>query len=47
LDWPIGIIDALVRKGMVLQEHASLDRRLVICRLSSEGHLIGMLWTWG
>lgn len=43
-----GIIDALVRKGLVLREHDSQDRRQVICRMSSEGEkLTGILWTWG
>ncbi len=43
-----GIINALVRKGLVLREHDSEDRRQVICRLSDEGEkLTGMLWTWG
>lgn len=43
-----GIMDALVRKGLVLREHDSQDRRQVICRLSSEGQkMTDMLWTWG
>ncbi|MBN4062831.1 MAG: hypothetical protein COA82_08635 [Alkaliphilus sp.] len=43
-----GIIDALVKKGLVLREHDISDRRQVICRLSPKGDkLTGMLWTWG
>lgn len=43
-----GIIDALVKKGLVLREHDLKDRRQVICRLSPKGDkLTGMLWTWG
>lgn len=43
-----GIINALVKKGLVLREHDLNDRRQVICRLSPKGDkLTGMLWTWG
>ncbi len=39
------IVDNLVRKNLVLRETNPQDRRLVICKLSTEGEvLIGKLW---
>jgi len=43
-----GIVDNLVAKGLVLREDDPQDRRVVICRLSTEGQeLVNGLWTWG
>jgi len=43
-----GIVDNLVKKGMVLREADPQDRRAVICRLSERGEeLAGGLWRWG
>jgi DNA-binding MarR family transcriptional regulator len=43
-----GIVDHLVRKGLVLRDADPQDRRLVICKLSPEGQeLANRLWTWG
>ena len=43
-----GIMDNLVKKGMVLREADPHDRRLVICGLSPEGvELISRLWKMG
>ncbi|MGV8145999.1 MAG: MarR family winged helix-turn-helix transcriptional regulator [Alkaliphilus sp.] len=43
-----GIIDALVKKGLVMRKRDLTDRRQVICHLSNEGQkLTEMLWTWG
>jgi len=41
-----GIVDKLVKKGLVIRETDNQDRRLVICRLSSAGQdSINRLWT--
>ena len=41
-----GIVDKLVRKGMVIREADPQDRRLVICKLSGNGQdIINHLWT--
>jgi len=43
-----GIVDNLVKKGLVIREADSQDRRLVICRLSPAGEdNLGKLWTSG
>jgi DNA-binding MarR family transcriptional regulator len=43
-----GIVDHLVRKGLVLRDADPQDRRLVICKLSPKGQeLANRLWTWG
>jgi len=43
-----GVLDKLVAKGMVLREAAAEDRRLVICKLSTQGQqIMGGLWDVG
>jgi len=43
-----GIVDNLVKKGLVERDADSHDRRLVICKLSTEGNnLINRLWLSG
>ena len=43
-----GIVDNLVKKGLVSRDTDTQDRRLVICRLSEPGHmLINMIWVLG
>ena len=43
-----GILDNLVKKGLVAREADPQDRRLVICELSAAGQeLINRLWVWG
>ncbi len=43
-----GIVDNLVKKGLVMREADPQDRRLVICKLSPEGqNLINRLWRSG
>ena len=43
-----GIVDNLVKKGMVIREADPQDRRAVVCRLSEKGEeLAGGLWRWG
>ena len=43
-----GVVDNLVRKGLVIRENASEDRRVVICSLSPQGQdLINKLWMSG
>jgi len=43
-----GIVDNLVKKGMVLREAGPQDRRVVVCKLSEKGQeLAGGLWKWG
>ncbi len=43
-----GIVDALVKKGLVSRKHDLNDRRQVICSLSPKGNkLTNILWTWG
>jgi len=43
-----GIVDNIVKKGLVKREADSQDRRLVICKLSTEGkNLINRLWLSG
>ena len=43
-----GVVDHLVKKGLVVREADPQDRRLVICRLSPTGQeLINRLWTSG
>jgi DNA-binding MarR family transcriptional regulator len=43
-----GIVDNLVRKGMVVREADPQDRRAVVCKLSEKGEeLAGGLWRWG
>lgn len=43
-----GIVDALVKKGLVSREHDLKDRRQIICSLSPKGDkLTSMLWSWG
>ena len=41
-----GVVDKLVKKGLVIRETDPQDRRLVICRLSPAGQdSINRLWT--
>ena len=43
-----GIVDNLVKKGLVIREADPQDRRAVVCRLSQKGDEIGGgLWRWG
>jgi DNA-binding MarR family transcriptional regulator len=43
-----GVVDNLVRKKFVVRENDPQDRRLVICRLSDQGHeLINKMWKSG
>ena len=43
-----GIVDNLVKKGMVIREADPQDRRVVVCKLSKKGEeLAGGLWRWG
>jgi len=43
-----GIVDNLVKKGLVIREADPQDRRLVICKLSPAGQeSINKLWTSG
>jgi DNA-binding MarR family transcriptional regulator len=43
-----GIVDNLVKKGMVVRKTDPQDRRAVVCRLSKKGQeLAGGLWRWG
>jgi DNA-binding MarR family transcriptional regulator len=43
-----GIVDNLVKKGLVLRDIDPQDRRLVICKLSPEGQkLMNKIWTLG
>lgn len=43
-----GMIDNLVKKGMLLRDIDPLDCRVVICKLSPEGQqLTNSLWTLG
>jgi DNA-binding MarR family transcriptional regulator len=43
-----GIVDNLVKKGLVSRDTDMQDRRLVICRLSEAGQmLINMIWILG
>jgi DNA-binding MarR family transcriptional regulator len=43
-----GIVDNLVKKGLVAREADTQDRRLVICELSAAGQeLINRLWVSG
>ncbi|HEY98443.1 MAG TPA: MarR family transcriptional regulator [Dehalococcoidia bacterium] len=43
-----GVVDNLVRKGLVIRENTSEDRRVVICSLSPQGQeLINKLWMTG
>jgi DNA-binding MarR family transcriptional regulator len=43
-----GVLDNLVRKGLAIRENDPQDRRLVICKLSSQGqNLINKLWMSG
>ena len=43
-----GIVDNLVKKGMVVREVDPQDRRAVVCRLCEKGEeLAGGLWRWG
>ncbi len=43
-----GIVDNLVKKGLVTRDTDSNDRRLVICKLSPAGQiLINMIWVLG
>jgi DNA-binding MarR family transcriptional regulator len=43
-----GVVDNLVKKGLVLRESDTEDRRLVICRLSSQGEeQVKRLWALG
>ncbi len=43
-----GVIDKMVKKGLVAREADPSDRRLVICHLSEEGQgVISRLWAGG
>ena len=43
-----GIVDNLVKKKLAIRENAPQDRRLVICKLSSQGQdFINKLWMSG
>jgi DNA-binding MarR family transcriptional regulator len=43
-----GVVDNLVKKGLVMRGAAPEDRRLVICTLSPQGHeTVNRLWTMG
>ncbi|MFC1950958.1 MarR family winged helix-turn-helix transcriptional regulator [Chloroflexota bacterium] len=43
-----GIVDNLVKKGMVMRDADPQDRRAVVCKLSKKGEeLAGGLWRWG
>ena len=43
-----GVVDNLVKKGLAIRENDPQDRRLVICKLSIQGHdLINKLWMSG
>ncbi len=43
-----GIVDNLVKKGMVYRQIDKEDRRLVVCRLTQSGEeSIGRLWSMG
>ena len=43
-----GIIDRIAEKGLIERESDPQDRRVVLCRLSEEGHeLISHLWKLG
>jgi DNA-binding MarR family transcriptional regulator len=43
-----GIVDNLVKKGLVLRDIDPQDRRLVICRLTPEGQkLMNKIWALG
>jgi len=43
-----GIVDNLVKKGLVSRDTDTQDRRLVICKLSPSGQmLINMVWVLG
>lgn len=43
-----GIIDRIAEKGLIERESDPQDRRVVLCRLSKEGHeLISHLWKLG
>jgi DNA-binding MarR family transcriptional regulator len=43
-----GVVDNLVKKGLVIRENDSEDRRVVICNLSPQGQeLINKLWMTG
>ena len=43
-----GIVDNLVKKGLILRETDVQDRRLVICKLSIEGkQVVNALWRTG
>ncbi len=40
-----GITNRLVKKGLLLREHGSEDRRVVVCSLTDEGrYWVGRLW---
>ncbi len=43
-----GVIDKMVKKGLIIRESDPSDRRLVICHLSDEGQgVINKLWAGG
>lgn len=43
-----GVVDNLVKKGLIIRENDPQDRRLVICRLSPPGQeLVNKLWMSG
>lgn len=43
-----GIIDRLVKQGLIVREGQPEDRRVVVCRLSEKGHeLMSRLWESG
>lgn len=43
-----GLVDILVKKGLILRENDTRDRRQVICRLSEEGQqIINTFWNSG
>ena len=42
-----GVIDRLVERGIVMREEPAEDRRVVLCRLSEQGHsLVSGMWTY-
>jgi DNA-binding MarR family transcriptional regulator len=41
-----GVVDRLVERSMITREELKEDRRLVLCRLSEQGHaLVNRMWT--
>jgi DNA-binding MarR family transcriptional regulator len=41
-----GVVDRLVERSMITREELKEDRRVVLCRLSEQGHaLVNRMWT--